>query len=335
MNKKTITKRFFPIVIALMLAVALVIPVAVVSAAPALATRTLPASADAGADFTVGIEASDCGIFGQVVETLPSGFSYVGTDSTDVNVTQDGNTISFTFMGDEVDFDYTVTASATEGSYSFSGIVKDEDLNEYTTGGDTDIDIDSGGTLVLLQPGWNIISTPIALDPSIDTWGEFSADLDIDSSAVTYYFDGSSQIWKQVSDSYEVKPCDAIYVKMASEDTVPIISSPLPSVPSKELYAGWNLVSLAYLGEVPGMKVNEALVSVEEVSGGLTGYKLVVSPSVNQAPWIYITGGAIADWNGEDLPPDGWMLIGNGYWVFMLNDGTLAGFTFTPLAQGT
>jgi len=136
-----ITKRFFPIVVVAMLAVALVIPVAVVSAAPALATRTLPASADAGADFTVGIEASGCGIFGQVVETLPSGFSYVGTDSTDVSVTQDGNTVSFTFIGDSVTFDYTVTASTTAGSYSFSGIVKDEDRIEYTTGGDTDITI--------------------------------------------------------------------------------------------------------------------------------------------------------------------------------------------------
>jgi hypothetical protein len=141
MDKKMITKKFFCIVIALMLAVALVIPVAVVSAAPALATRDLPASADAGADFSVGIEASGCGVFGQVVETLPSGFSYVGTDSTDVNVTQDGNTISFTFIGDAVTFDYTVTASATEGSYSFSGIVKDEDRIDKTTGGDTDITV--------------------------------------------------------------------------------------------------------------------------------------------------------------------------------------------------
>jgi len=68
----------------------------------------------------------------------------VGTDSTDVNVTQDGNTISFTFIGDGVTFDYTVTASATEGPYSFSGIVKDGDLNQYTTGGDTDITVGAG-----------------------------------------------------------------------------------------------------------------------------------------------------------------------------------------------
>ena len=148
MDKKMITKRFFPIVIALMLAVALVIPVAVVSAAPALATRTLPASVDEGAYFDVGIEASGCGAFGQVVETLPSGFSYVGTDSTDVTVTPEDSTVKFTFIGDSVSFDYTVTASTTAGTYSFSGVVKDEDTIEYTISGDTDITVAPAGVLV-------------------------------------------------------------------------------------------------------------------------------------------------------------------------------------------
>ena len=184
-----------------------------------------------------------------------------------------------------------------------------------------------------LSAGWNIISTPIALHASMDTWEEASAELDIDPLATTYYFDSSNQIWGQVLADYQLKPCDAIYVKMALEDTVNIIANSLPSVPSKRLYAGWNLVGLAYLpmaeGDLPGMKANEALISVEEVTGGLTGYVLVVSPPVNQPPWIY-TGGDINDWVGES-PPDGWMLVDRGYWVFMLNDGTLAGFTFTPL----
>ena len=103
-------------------------------------------------------------------------------------------------------------------------------------------------------------------------------------------------------------------------------------MPSKQLYAGWNLVSSAYVAGA-GLKASEALISVVEVTGGLTGYKLVVSPSVNQPPWIY-SGGAIADWDGEGQPPDGWMLMTKGYWVFMLNDGTLAGFTFTPVSLG-
>jgi len=185
-----------------------------------------------------------------------------------------------------------------------------------------------------LCQGWNVISTPIALDPLMDTWGEFSAGLDLDTQAISYYFDGLNQAWEQVLDGYQIKPCDAIYVKLASEDTASIVPSPLPSVSTKQLYTGWNLVSLAYLpweeGAPRGMKANEALVSVEEVTGGLTGYVVVVSPPLCQPAWVY-TGGGIGDWDGEPPAPDGWMVIGKGYWVFMLNDGTLAGFTFTPL----
>ena len=79
-----------------------------------------------------------------------------------------------------------------------------------------------------------------------------------------------------------------------------------------------------------GLSADEALITVEEVAGGLTGYKLVVSPGVNayEPPWIYIAGDPSPPY------PDGWMWIASGYWVFMLNDGTLAGFTFTPVSLG-
>jgi len=192
-----------------------------------------------------------------------------------------------------------------------------------------------GSPMVRLNTGWNIISTPIALDPACDTWGDYKTlgdGLAVDTGATTYYFDAENQVYGQVLDTYQLEPCEAIYVKMASADTAAILYSPNVSVPSRTLYAGWNLVGLAYLGEeVPGLKANEALISVAEVTGGLTGYSVVVSPSVNQTPWIY-TGGAIADWDGEGSAPDGWMLPTYGYWVFMLNDGTLAGFTFTPIS---
>jgi len=190
-----------------------------------------------------------------------------------------------------------------------------------------------GFSMVRVSAGWNVISTPIALDPACDTWGEYVAlgdGLNLHATSPAYYFDGQTQAWVAFTSSYVLKPCDAIYVRMASADVAPILYSPNLSVPSKQLRSGWNLVSLAYLAG-PGLKASEALVSVEEVSGGLTGYKLVVSPSVNQTFWIY-TGGAIADWNGQGQAPAGWMMPNKGYWVFMLNDGTLAGFAFTPVS---
>jgi len=209
---------------------------------------------------------------------------------------------------------------------------------------------------VELNAGWNIISTPIALDPvvewvdregtprkGVNTWGNYVAlgnGLDVHDISPAYRFDGQTQAWVPLTPDYILEPCDAIYVRMDEDDRAPILFSPNVSVPSKELHSGWNLVGLAWLprsiDEVFGMRADEALVSVEEVAGGLTGYKLVVSPGVNQyePPWIYIAGQTIEPWTDPSVwpPPEGWMLISSGYWVFMLNDGTLAGFTFTPLS---
>jgi len=190
-----------------------------------------------------------------------------------------------------------------------------------------------GYSMVNVSVGWNIISTPVVLDPGADTWGEYVAlgdGLDVHDVSPAYYFNGQTQAWVALTSGYNLKPCDAVYVRMSSADTAPVLYSPGVSVASKQLYSGWNLVGLAYL-DGAGLKADEALVSVSEVSGGLTGYKLVISPSVNQSAWIY-TGGAIDDWNGEGQAPDGWMLRAYGYWVFMLNDGILGGFTFTPMS---
>jgi len=167
--------------------------------------------------------------------------------------------------------------------------------------------------------GWQTFSVPIALHPDFDTWGELVAQAGLDVE-IAYYFDGLSQTWGLVQASYPVLPCDAIYVKMASAGTVPIVPNPEQTAPAtKELYPDWNLVGLANLED---MGVVDALASVYLVTGDLTGYIQVLSPAIN-APndWVYVRDG-----EGNPL-----MVVGKGYWVFMINGGTLAGFTSTPL----
>jgi len=181
-----------------------------------------------------------------------------------------------------------------------------------------------GFPMVEMDTGWNIFSTPVALDPACDTWGEYVAlgdGLAIDPAATTYYFDNGNQVYGQVLGNYQLKSCDAIYVKMAEPDISAILYSPNVSVPSKNVYSGWNLIGLANLDE---MSVENALISIEIVPGDFlsVGYSMVVSPPVNQDAWT--------------CPPSGWetsmMQPTKGYWVFMINDGTLAGFTFTPMS---
>lgn len=139
--------------------------------AGASATRTLPASVDPGADFDVSIEVSGCGSFGQVVETLPNGFSYLSCASTEVSAAVTDNTIKFTFIGDSVTFTYAVEASTTEGIYTFSGAVKDEYDVEYSIDGDEKI--------------------TVGFDPmNYDTDGDGEISKAEATSAVVDYFDG-------------------------------------------------------------------------------------------------------------------------------------------------
>ena len=86
----------------------------------------------------VTITPTGYGSIGQVVETLPAGFSYSGSDLSDSQVAADGRTVTFTLLGEEA-FAYTVTAPAAAGSYEFSGIIKDVDKAEASVAGASSI----------------------------------------------------------------------------------------------------------------------------------------------------------------------------------------------------
>ena len=87
-----------------------------------------------GGALGVTIAAAGYGGFGQVVETLPSGFSYEGSDLSEAAVAVEGQTVAFTLLGDER-FTYTVTAPSAEGVYSFSGVLLDANKAEQAVGG--------------------------------------------------------------------------------------------------------------------------------------------------------------------------------------------------------
>ena len=130
MTKKTLSRKLLSALVAVILLAVIAAPVL---ASLATATRSLPASTTSGAIFDVTIDASGCGFAGQVVETLPDGFAYLSCTSDDIGIEQAGNTVKFTFLGDSVSFTYRVKAPmiATTAIYTFHGIVKDENKNEY------------------------------------------------------------------------------------------------------------------------------------------------------------------------------------------------------------
>lgn len=105
------------------------------------ATRTLPEEpVPVGESFTLEIEALHYGYFGNIVETLPEEFVYEDSTLNPGSVEVEDNMVKFSLEG-ETSFTYTVTAPDTEGTYTFSGILMDEDKNEYDIDGNTEIEV--------------------------------------------------------------------------------------------------------------------------------------------------------------------------------------------------
>ncbi len=83
------------------------------------------ASVEPGGLLEVSVSAEGYGAIGQVVETLPEGFVYRGSDQPEGTVSVQGQTVAFTLFQSS-SFTYVVSAPAQEGVYAFSGTVKDQ-----------------------------------------------------------------------------------------------------------------------------------------------------------------------------------------------------------------
>ena len=128
------------------------------------ATRTFASPWTVSGDHVeVTIAAQDFGAFAQVIETLPEGFRFVGSTLPAYAVDTDGNTITFTLLGEE-QFTYTVEAPRVEGTYSFSGLVLDQHKVEQHIGGDTSLRV---GSAPIPTP----TSTPTPQPPATATPG--------------------------------------------------------------------------------------------------------------------------------------------------------------------
>ena len=88
-------------------------------------TRSInPSTVAPNGEVTVTIRASNYGPAGSIVENFPSGFAWVSSTHPDIQVQRSGEQVTFTLFG-ETSFSYTLTASSTEGSHTFSGTLTD------------------------------------------------------------------------------------------------------------------------------------------------------------------------------------------------------------------
>ena len=107
----------------------------------ASADRSFSPTVSPGGRVVVTITHANAGALGRITETLPAGFTYVSSSVDPVNVTVTGQVLTgqvvrFNLLEVESPFTYTVTASRTAGSHTFSGVVRDSDRSENAVGGE-------------------------------------------------------------------------------------------------------------------------------------------------------------------------------------------------------
>ena len=83
-----------------------------------------------------------------MTESLPPGFSYVTSSLEDDSVTVNGREVRFSLFG-QTAFTYTVTAPGTEGTYSFSGVLRNSDREDVPVGGALTIAVAAGDPLIV------------------------------------------------------------------------------------------------------------------------------------------------------------------------------------------
>lgn len=176
---------------------------------------------------------------------------------------------------------------------------------------------------IKLVSGWNTMSTPVQLIAAADSIDELIPS----GMTIGYYYDGGFQ---QITTGYVLSPCDSVYVKMsAATDVLLKFDASAFTAPSKDLAVGWNLMSLASLDA--SKTVANTMACVDLTAANLPGWSQVVSPSMNAAQ-TDLYGAAETAWAesageaaGQTMQP------GLGYWTYMQNAATLAGFEVTPI----
>jgi len=161
-----------------------------------------------------------------------------------------------------------------------------------------------------LKDGWTLIST--------DNWVD-SVALQSEEEWLVYQYTGKGQGYKQATFPDDMMPIEALYVKTIGGGGIGInYSAGLPAPSSKDLDAGWNLISSATSDNARAILSPLRYVDVGEEQGvGLA--TLVSQGNYNQhtGSFTLATFGP-NDWN--DVLADTTLNPFDGYWVYMNAD---------------
>lgn len=194
---------------------------------------------------------------------------------------------------------YTVTLSAT---YT-SGMQVATKTNYITVATETP------SATIALYPGWNFITTPKTLAEGHDTATLFS-NVNVAGHSI-FQYDSKSGRYKTLNAKSVIKPLEAvwIYSSTVNQAYLYFADDALQVPPTRIVTKGWNTIGISGLSQ---QSANNALLSLKE-------------------DWVYVIGFDSTTQSFEktimNIPESFQALLqpGEGYWLYMNNDGVLAG----------
>ena len=164
---------------------------------------------------------------------------------------------------------------------------------------------------IILQPGWNFVSTPRTLESGNNTAMIFK-DVGTESHTIWLY-DASGRRWTPMTASTKVRPLDGIWIFSTSRTEVPLhfTRDPIQTPPTRQLFQGWN--AIGFSDTIPA-SARATLLSVRNAWTQLIGYD-----AANQQYEVSII-------NGESgIHSDSRSMVPTkGYWLYITRDGELA-----------
>ncbi|HOI57953.1 MAG TPA: PKD domain-containing protein [Methanoculleus sp.] len=161
---------------------------------------------------------------------------------------------------------------------------------------------------IVLQRGWNFVSTPKRLADGANTYAIFN---DVDTAAHTILlYDGLEYDWKMMGPADTFRPLDAVWIYANGTYEIPLaFASGAPDLPpTKDLGKGWN--AIGFSGTEP-LSAATSLLSLGDRWATLIGYD-----AVDQR----YEAGIIRTSASETRR----MQPTQGYWIYMTRPDTLA-----------
>jgi len=124
--------------------------------------------------------------------------------------------------------------------------------------------------VISLYPGWNFVSTPKKLADGHKTAQQVFGGVDMGGRAILLY-DASTEMWKQLKATDEVKPLDGLWIYSVgrTDVTLQFDTSSIPVPPQKQLYAGWNAIGISGINQ---MSARDSLISIGSSWNTVIGY---------------------------------------------------------------